>query len=275
MMIDLLYINWTASPEIIGIGPVSLRWYGLSWALSFLVGQYIMTNIYKQEQKPEKEVETLTLYIILGAVFGARFGHCIFYGYDAALGYNPYFKNPLDMLKVWEGGMASHGGAFGTLFAMFLFTRKFKETNYLWLADRLSIITLLTGFFIRMGNLMNSEIVGKQTDVPWAFTFPLNDNGALIPRHPSQLYEALSCLLLFAITYFYYSKTKGAFPNGRIFGFFMFFLFLFRFFYEYLKENQSDFENGMLFNMGQILSIPLMLIGLFIFIRSFVLKTKA
>lgn len=261
---NLQYIIWNVSPEIIDIGFLKLHWYGLFFAMAFLMGQKVMTSIYKCEGRDEKEVDNLAIYIIAGTVIGARLGHCLFY--DPMF----YLSSPIEFLKIWEGGLASHGGAFGVLFALWLYSRKFK-TSYIWLLDRVSLITLLAGTCIRLGNLMNSEIIGKPTDVSWAFIFLKVDN---LPRHPSQLYEAISCFLMLIGLFIYYYKYKSALPEGRLFGIFMTLLFIFRFLYEFLKEEQVDFEKGMTLNMGQILSIPMVLIGIFMIVRSFQKKTN-
>jgi len=256
---ELLYIIWNQSPELVDLGLLKLHWYGLFFAAAFWVGQMLMTKIYKWEGRDEKEVDTLAIYIIAGTVLGARLGHCLFY--DPAY----YLSSPLEIFKIWEGGLASHGGAAGVLFALWLYSRKFN-TSYVWLLDRASLITLLAGFCIRMGNLMNSEIIGKPTDVRWAFVFLRVDH---LPRHPAQLYEAISCLIMFTGLFIYYYKHKASLPEGRLFGIFMTLLFTLRFFYEFIKEEQVDFEKGMRLNMGQLLSIPLVLVGIFMIVRSY------
>lgn len=256
---ELLYIIWDQSPEIVDLGLLKLHWYGLFFAAAFWFGQMVMTKIYKWEGRDEKEVDTLAIYIIAGTVLGARLGHCLFY--DPAY----YLSSPLEIFKIWEGGLASHGGAAGVLFALWLYSRKFN-TSYVWLLDRASLITLLAGFCIRMGNLMNSEIIGKPTDVSWAFVFLRVDH---LPRHPAQLYEAISCLIMFTGLFIFYYKYKASLPEGRLFGIFMTLLFTLRFFYEFIKEEQVDFEKGMSLNMGQLLSIPLVLVGIFMIVRSY------
>ncbi len=265
----LLAINWNVDPEIFGLGKLSIRWYGLTWALSFILGQYVITKFYLIDGRTEKEVDNLAIYIILGSILGARIGHCLFYGYDAALGYNPYLRNPLDILKIWEGGLASHGGGFGVFLAMWLYVRKTQGISFLWLADRVSVITLLSGALIRFGNLMNSEIVGKATDLPWGFNFlQLNEN-PVITRHPAQLYESLTCVIMFVILMWAYYKTDIKQFEGRMFGIFLIWVFALRFCYEFLKENQADFESSLTLNMGQILSIPMVLAGVFLLVNSF------
>lgn len=252
-------IRWDVSPEIFSIGPVIIRWYGFLFALAFVVGFQIMFYIYKKEKQPVDELNDLIWYMIIGTVIGARLGHCLFYSPEY------YLSHPLKILMIWEGGLASHGAAIGILTAVYLYTKKNQKRTFLYLMDRLVITAALGGMFIRLGNLFNSEIIGKPADVPWAFVFTSVDD---IPRHPAQLYEAIACLIIFLMISFVYLKTKGKFNDGLIFGIFLILLFGFRFFIEYFKENQSDFEQGMILNMGQILSIPLILAGAVILYRA-------
>jgi phosphatidylglycerol---prolipoprotein diacylglyceryl transferase len=263
------YITWDVSPEIFSIGPLTVRWYGLFFALGFVIGQRILSKIYIAEGRTEKDVDIITIYMIIGTVVGARLGHCLFYEPEY------YLRNPIEILKIWEGGLASHGATVGILLALYLFARKFK-LSYLWVLDRIVIVVALGGALIRLGNLMNSEIIGKVSYVPWAFKFVRNHeiiNGvaaSLQPRHPAQLYEAISTFLLFLFTYWLWSRRKALTPNGTIFGLFVVILFTLRFLYEFLKENQVDKEDYLLqtigMNIGQLLSIPLVIIGIFIWL---------
>ncbi len=267
----LLAITWDVSPSAIKLGSFEIRWYGLLFASAFLVGQNIMLRIFRAEGKPEKDLESMTLYMVLGTVLGARLGHCLFYDPDY------YLSNPIKILMIWEGGLASHGGAIGILLALWLYARNRADQPYLWVLDRIAIVAALGGCFIRLGNLMNSEIVGAPTDVPWAFEFvnsySLSQAERLIPRHPAQLYESLSCLILFLLLFALYWKSKEKLPQGRFFGIFLAWIFGLRFFYEFIKENQVAFEDGMRsslgLNMGQILSVPLVFIGITFLVRSF------
>lgn len=260
------YITWNVDPEIFSLGPLSVRWYGLLFALGFVLGQQILTRIYVAEGRTEGDVDVITLYMIVGTVVGARLGHTLFYDPEY------YLSHPLEILMIWKGGLASHGATIGILFALWLFSRR-NKFDYMWVLDRIVIVVALGGALIRLGNLMNSEIIGRPTDVPWAFKFLRNTeiiNGvaaSAVPRHPTQLYESLSVFLLFVVLYWLWSKYKSALPRGLLFGLFVTFLFSFRFAVEFLKENQVDFEEGMALNMGQILSIPLMLIGFIILLR--------
>ncbi len=247
-------IIWDVNPNIVSIGPLTVRWYGLLFALSFIIGYQIFVWIYKRENRPEQELSDLIWYMIIGTVVGARLGHCLFY--------NPsfYFQNPFEIIAVWHGGLASHGAAIGILLALYFYTKKRKSVNYFWLLDRIVITVALAAFFIRMGNLFNSEIIGIPTDVAWAFVFTKIDD---IPRHPAQLYEALGYLVTFVIIFFMYKNHYKKLADGMIFGWFLVFIFGYRFFIEFLKENQTYFEEGMALNMGQILSIPLVVAGIY------------
>jgi phosphatidylglycerol---prolipoprotein diacylglyceryl transferase len=388
-MTILSYIIWNANPEIIAIGPFSLRWYGLFFAVSFLIGQQIFYYIYKKEGKPEKDVDTLTIYMVVATILGARFGHVIFYEPDM------FLENPLGIILPVEfspfrfigfQGLASHGAAFGILFALWVYTnysfgssnegiefadKTVKKTpfiqkkkrpgqSYLQVVDRIVILVALAGAMIRLGNYFNSEIIGKPTDKPWAVVFVGNltetikdkrvdtdgivesityvkndsvpagsdgrvpvslylffkqgatesqinslvrdfftirlsefieipahlnqgfqvvkqDDGSLatrvkaigISRHPSQLYESISCVFLLVFLFGIWAHYKENLPPGRLLGIFLIVCFGLRFFYEFLKENQKSFEDTLPINMGQILSIPLFLAGVIILLLSF------
>lgn len=274
----LNFIYWNPSPEIFTIPGIDwpVRWYGLMWALAFIASHFFMNRIFKAEKRSEKALDTLTLYIILGTVLGARLGHCLFYGpwFDEELANGAiiegYLSHPLNILKVYEGGLASHGGALGILTAMILYCRKEKE-SWIWLFDRLVVVVPLAAMCIRLGNLINSEIIGKVTDVPWAFIFVQEDN---LPRHPAQLYEAIFCFFLFILMYWLWKNKRDEVGPGFMFGVLCVLLFTERFFDEFLKENQADFEGSMALNMGQWLSIPFVLIGAFMIWRSFKIKAK-
>jgi phosphatidylglycerol---prolipoprotein diacylglyceryl transferase len=261
----LAFIEWSISPEIFHVGPISVRWYGFLFAMAFVVGYFIMTWVFKKEGRPQADLEQLSVYMIFGTVIGARLGHCLFY--------NPvyYLSNPIEIFKVWEGGLASHGAAIGILVAVYLFSKKKKNYPFLWIIDRIVIVVALAGTFIRLGNLFNSEIIGKPTDVSWAFIFTAIDD---LPRHPTQLYESIAYLIIFLILLFIYYKGFEKNRSGLLFGLFLVLVFTFRFFVEFLKENQSGFEAGMTLNMGQLLSIPFVLIGIIFIIKSFKPQTK-
>jgi len=261
----LAFIEWSVSPEIFHLGPISVRWYGFLFAMAFVAGYFIMTWVFNKEGRPRTDLEQLSVYMIFGTVIGARLGHCLFY--------NPeyYLSNPIEIFKVWEGGLASHGAAIGILTAIYLFSKKKKNYPMLWTLDRVVIVVALAGTFIRLGNLFNSEIIGRPTDVSWAFIFTAVDN---IPRHPAQLYESIAYLIIFLILLFLYYKGIEKNKSGLLFGIFLVLVFTFRFFVEFVKENQSGFEETMVLNMGQILSIPFVLAGIVFITKSFKQKIK-
>jgi len=257
-------INWNVDPEIFWITDTfPLRYYGLMWALGLILGYYIVHKIYVKEKIPTESLEKLTMYIFIGAFFGARLGHCFFY--------EPlyYFDNPIEILlpirKIGESysfvgfqGLASHGGVIGVLVAIIIYARKSK-TNLLWILDRVAIGSTITAAFIRIGNLMNSEIYGKPTNGNWGVIFERDD---LIPRHPTQIYEAFAYFLIFGILIFIYRRKKMKMQNGLLLGIFFTLLFSARLIIEFFKEDQVGFEESMFLNMGQILSIPFILVGL-------------
>lgn len=254
----LSFIHWNASPELFKIGPLSLRWYGLLFALGFVLGYLIMQKIFIKENKSQKDLDALTVAMILGTVIGARLGHCLFY--EPAY----YLSHPEKILFVWEGGLASHGGAIGIFIALYLYIRKRPHINFLWLLDRLTIVTALAACFIRLGNFFNSEIYGAPSDLPWAVVFIRVDD---VPRHPSQIYEALAYFLIFVYLFIYYKRNYNKLRNGFMFGMFLVLVFGFRFFVEFLKAPQVEFETQMLLNMGQILSIPFIVLGVYFLIK--------
>jgi len=248
----LNYIHWNVNPEIFTIGDWGPRWYGMLFALGFVFGYYIMLKFFKEENIKQEVLDSLTMYIFLGTLIGARLGHCLFYEPSY------YLKHPIEILMVWKGGLASHGAAIGILISLYLFIRKFKK-SFLWIMDRSMVVIPLALFFIRMGNLMNSEIYGHVTTMPWGFIFERNHE--TLPKHPTQLYEGLSYLSIFILMYILFTKTNIKKYNGLLFGLSFVLLFTARFIIEFVKENQVLFEEKMIINMGQILSIPFILVG--------------
>lgn len=261
----LAYITWNIDPEITRIfGFISLRYYSLLFVSGLIIGYLIVKRIYLKEGIPIESLERLSLYIFIGTIAGARLGHCMFY--------EPvyYWQHPFEMLLpfIWipgvsfeftgYQGLASHGGAIGVLLAIILYCKK-DHVNLLWVLDRVSVAIPLTGSFIRIGNFMNSEIIGKPTNSSYGIVFQQVD---LLPRHPAQLYEAISYLLIFVLLSGLFKKTKTNRKNGFLFGLFLVLLFGARFFIEFFKIIQSDFESGMALNMGQILSIPFLAVGI-------------
>ncbi|MCE6992791.1 prolipoprotein diacylglyceryl transferase [Dyadobacter sp. CY323] len=256
----LNYIIWDIRPEVfpwIGIP----RWYGVFWAIGIFLGISIAGYIFKIEKRNRKEIDELTVFLIVGTLAGARLGHILFY--------DPvhYWQHPIEILPVslnpsfhFTGlaGLASHGGGLGLITAAFIFSRR-KKIDFLWLLDRIAVVAPLCGAFIRLGNLMNSEMIGIPSTMPWAFVFTNID---VVPRHPAQLYEAIYCGFLFVLVFYLWRSKRNEWKNGTLFGVMVSILFSLRFLDEFLKENQEDFENNMMLNMGQILSIPFILVGL-------------
>jgi len=252
----LTTITWSAQPEIFRAGDFAIRWYGLLFALGFAFGYVIMLRFFKKENIPVRLLDQLTTYMVIATVVGARLGHCLFY--EPAY----YLSHPLEILKIWQGGLASHGAAIGILLAVYIFARK-NKVSYWWAIDRIALVTALAGFFIRMGNLMNSEIFGRPTTLPWGFIYTNASDPAqrLQPRHPSQIYEGLAYLMIFVILMIIYYRKNGKPREGSLISLFLLLVFTARFFIEFLKEPQVGFEEGMALNLGQWLSIPFILAG--------------
>jgi prolipoprotein diacylglyceryl transferase len=247
-----LVIPWNPDPEIFRIGPFAIRWYGLLFASSFLFGYIILRKVFKNEGLGDALLDKLTIYMAVGTVVGARLGHCFFYQPDY------YLSNPWEIIKVWHGGLASHGAAVGILIALGIFVYKEKK-GYFWVLDRIAVVVALAGVFIRTGNLMNSEIYGVETTLPWGFVFLQNNEH--IPKHPTQIYEALSYLFVFILLYQMYWRKKGDVYQGLLISIFLILVFTSRFFIEFVKEPQVEFEMAMKLNMGQLLSIPFIIMG--------------
>ncbi|MCU0456144.1 MAG: prolipoprotein diacylglyceryl transferase [Bacteroidales bacterium] len=248
-----LIIPWDVNPEIFRIGSFAVRWYGLLFASSFLVGYLLMLKIFRNETLSDALLDKLTVYMAIGVIIGARLGHCLLYEPEY------YLSKPLEILKIWKGGLASHGAAAGILIALGIFSHKEKK-GYFWILDRVVIVVALAGFFIRMGNLMNSEIYGYETTVPWGFVFLRN--GETAPKHPTQIYEGLTYLLIFVLLWAIYWKKNGEHVEGLLISLGVMLIFGSRFFVEFLKEDQVTREAGMLLNFGQKYSIPLFFLGL-------------
>jgi len=251
-------INWNVDPEIIRFGFISIRWYGLLFASAFLIGAVIGNWIFKREGKPADSLDRIVLYMLVGTIVGARLGEVLFY--------NPvyYFSHPLEIVKIWKGGLASHGAGIGLLTALYLYSKRTKEQSYIWVLDRAGITIALGCSFIRIGNLFNSEIIGIPTKGNWGFVFERIDS---LPRHPAQLYEALVYFLIFLLLLLLYVRNVSIKRPGLMIGIVFISMFSARFFLEFLKENQVRFESGMILNMGQILSIPMFCLGIFLVIK--------
>lgn len=273
---SLAAIFWDMNPVAFSIGALELRWYSLLFVLSFIAGYLILKNIvFDKEKVPVNYLDTLAFYVFLGVLIGARLGHCLFYEPSY------YLSNPLEMLlpiKITDSGwrfigyqgLASHGGAIGILVAIWLYSRKTKLPMF-WVLDRLVIIIALAGMFIRLGNLANSEIYGVATGSDWGFIFA--QNYERVPKHPTQLYEAAAYFLCFVLLMWYYLSQNRKPKNGVLFGGFLVIVFLSRLIIENWKEVQESWEAAMVLNMGQILSLPFILLGVVILILAFAGKT--
>jgi prolipoprotein diacylglyceryl transferase len=258
------YIYWNIDPEIINVFGISIRYYGLLFVSGLILCIYILGWIFRRENIPQELLEKLSIYGIIGIFVGARLGHCLFYEPSY------YFAHPLEMLLPIQPlpgggykfsgyqGLASHGGALGLIIALIIYSRKAKQP-LIKTIDLISIVGPLEGCFIRLGNLMNSEIIGMPTTKPWAFVFAQIDN---IPRHPAQLYEAFCYLLIFVIMILLYKYLRIRLQNGFFFGLTLTMIFVARFLIEFLKEKQVAFEENLAIDMGQILSIPYIIIGI-------------
>ena len=269
-MMSFLAINWNPDPELFALGPIHIRYYGLLFVLAFIASYYVFLYVFKREKVPVPLLDKLTVYVAIGMLIGMRLGHCLFYepGYFLAhpleiilpIKFQPEFK------FMGFTGLASHGGAIGILTAIWFWCRKYKK-NYFWMIDRIGIVSALSAIMIRLGNLMNSEIYGGATDLPWGFVFVRA--GETMPHHPTQLYEALSYFFIFCLVFFLYRKKATKMYCGFLFGLFLILLFTARFFIEFVKNTQVDFENNMFLNMGQLLSIPFIIVGIYLVWRSF------
>jgi len=252
---DLLYITWSVKPQIFEIGWFQLRWYGLLFAGAFIAGNYLMGKMFKHDGVPDSWLDKILIYVLIGTIVGARFGHVFFYDWA-------YYSQHLDeILMVWKGGLASHGAAIGIILSVWLFSRNVSHKPTLWALDRVVIVVALSGLFIRLGNLMNSEIIGIPTDVPWAFIFTSVDD---LPRHPAQLYEAIADTLIFLFLNYSFYKKDADKKIGWLFGMFLILIFGMRFFIEYFKNSQGGFESSLgTFSTGQWLSIPFVFVGFY------------
>ena len=296
----LNYITWNVDPVLFHLGSLQVRWYGLLWALGFLIGYFIMKRIYQREKMAEDALDKLLIYMLVSTVVGARLGHCLFYEPDY------YLSNPLKIFAVWEGGLASHGGAIGILIGLWLYVRNYNKSkkekndlqhiNYIWILDRIVVAVCLVGALIRVGNVINHEIYGTPTSLPWGFVFMRGaeqfcgtvDNYTAcnawdapcpptewLPCHPTGLYEAFFCLVAMGILlWMYYTRDLGHKQPGLMFGTFLVIIFGSRICIEFLKNVQVEFERNMVFDMGQWLSVPFVLIGIGMIVWSFVNRKK-
>lgn len=264
-----LFIHWNVDPEIFRIGPVAIRWYGLLFMLGFVASYQILKPIFKKEKVSLELLDKLSMYIGAGTIIGARLGHCLFYepGY--------YLSHPIKIIMIQEGGLASHGGAMGIMIALWLFVKKYKVDNFSWWIDRLSIVIPLSGALIRFGNLMNSEIFGKPTDLPWGFYFDqLPFEIASVPHHPTQIYEGVYYMLVFGLMCWLFFKKNLAQNPWNMFGTLLILIFAFRLGIEFLKEDQEGQKATTFLNMGQLLSIPFILAGIGLLMRKSVISSS-
>lgn len=264
----MLYIDWNPSIEAFSIGGFAMRWYALCWLIGLLSAYFIVRKLYKEQKIKDELFDPLFVYCFVGILVGARLGHCIFYEPDYFLSSGKHIVEMIVPIRFladggWKftgyAGLASHGGTLGLIAALWLYVRRTKLP--IWqVLDNIAIATPVTACFIRLGNLMNSEIIGKVTDVPWAFVFEQVD---MQPRHPGQLYEAIVYALLFFIGWYLYRRMPQKVGTGFFFGFCLTYIFTARFFIEYTKEVQEAFEASLPIDMGQILSIPFIIIGIY------------
>ena len=270
---DFLFINWHVNPVLLQLGSLGIRWYSLLFVSGFILGWFIFKWFFKREGISENLLDSLLYTLLIATIVGARLGHCLFYQPDYYLG---SWKGFLEIFMPWKGGLASHGGAIALLLAMWWYARHYGRKNhfdYLWIMDHLCIAVAFAGCFIRLGNLFNSEIYGDVTSLPWGFIFELR--GETEPKHPTQLYEALSYLILGLSLLGLYWKKLDRLPRGFFFGTFLIGCFGMRFLIEFIKEPQVGFEESMALNMGQILSIPFVLAGICMLIYAYKKKKPA
>ncbi|MFZ2752491.1 MAG: prolipoprotein diacylglyceryl transferase [Lysobacteraceae bacterium] len=255
-----MLIHWAFDPILFSAGPLTIRWYGLLFVGAFLIGQWMLGRIFAAEGVPRENAERLMIHALLGAVIGARLVHCLFYepGY--------YLSHPLAILRIWEGGLASHGGALGMLLALWFAARTAQpRLPFLWLIDRVSLPAALGAVFVRVANFLNSEIVGIPTSGEWGVVFESVDG---LPRHPAQLYEAIAYALIFAVLLAIYRRSGKRTPEGLLFGVLMALVFSARIVVEFFKTPQAAYEAGQLFTVGQYLSLPFVMLGVLMMVRA-------
>ncbi|MGM9828830.1 MAG: prolipoprotein diacylglyceryl transferase [Muribaculaceae bacterium] len=257
------FITWTANPVLFQLGFFAVRWYSLMFLIGFTIGYYIIYKMFKHEGARQEWIDKLLIYVAIATIVGSRLGHVFFYQWDY------YSQHPLDIIKIWEGGLASHGGTIGIIIAILLYSKYVTKKSPIWTFDRLVVPVALVGALIRIGNLFNHEIYGHDTTLPWGFRFIENLHGWMAgadpiftaPCHPTQIYEALAYLALFSLLMVMYWKYNCQERKGLIFGVFLTWLFSARFFIEFIKNVQVEFEEGMALNMGQWLSVPFIIAG--------------
>ena len=269
-MFEALAINWSVNPEIFSLGPLSIRWYGLLFISGFILGWYIFKWFFQRESIPVTLLDPLLYTLLIGTIVGARLGHCLFYQPDYYLG---SWQGFTEIFMPWKGGLASHGGTIALIFAMMWFAKRYgrkHDFDFIWILDHLAIAVCFAATFIRLGNLFNSEIYGDVTTLPWGFIFELR--GETLPKHPTQLYEALSYFLLGMFQILMYKYRLPQLHRGFFIGTFFIGCFGSRFLIEFIKEPQVMFEQNMTLNMGQLLSIPFVLMGIGLLVYSYLKK---
>ena len=272
-MLDALIVNWHVSPEIFHIGGIALRWYSLLFVGGFILGWYIFRWFFRREGIKEELLDSLLYTLLIGTIVGARLGHCLFYQPDYYLG---SWEGFLEIFMPWKGGLASHGGTIALILGMWWFANHYGKKHhfdFVWLLDHLAIAVAFAGAFIRFGNLFNSEIYGDVTTLPWGFIFQLR--GETEPKHPTQLYEAGTYLVLGLSLLTLYARKLDKVYRGTFIGIFFIVCFGSRFLIEFIKEPQVAFEEGMTLNMGQLLSIPFVLLGIGFLVYAFTKKLPA
>lgn len=272
-MLQSLFVHWHPNPVFFHLGSLEIRWYSLLFLSGFLIGWFLFCGFYKREKVSQKLMDPLLYSLLIGTIVGARLGHCIFYEPEYYFG---SWKGFFDVFMPWKGGLASHGGAVGVLLAMWWYTARYGRKNgfdFIWMLDRLCITVAFAGCMIRLGNLFNSEIYGDVTTLPWGFIF--DRRGETQPKHPTQIYEALSYLILGIALLWTYRKKLDKVHRGFFFGTFLIGCFGMRFLIEFIKEPQVGFEEAMALNMGQVLSIPFIIAGTALLTYSIVARKPA
>ena len=270
---ETLIVHWNVDPAILRIGGFELRWYSLLFVAGFVLGWFIFQGFFRREKISEKLLDPLLYTLLICTIVGARLGHCLFYQPDYYLGSWAGFW---EIFMPWKGGLASHGGTIALLLGMWWFARKYgrkEDFDFVWILDHLAIAVAFAAFFIRLGNLFNSEIYGGPTDLPWGFVY--ERNGETVPKHPTQLYEGLTYLLLGFVLYALYHWRLDKMYRGSFVGLFLVVCFGSRFLIEFVKNPQVEFEESMLLNMGQLLSIPFVLLGIGFLVYAYVKKIPA
>ena len=274
----ILSIHWAVDSQLID-GWRTPNLYGLLFVTGIIMGYFVIRKMFKAEQVEDKVLDTLVTYMVLATILGARLGHVLFYGpywdkiENGQIIERGYFSHPAEIIKIWEGGLASHGAAIAILIALFIFTKKVSKRSYIWILDRIAAPIAIAATFIRLGNLVNHEMVGYVTDVPWAFEFQYFYNEAIgnydpTPRHPAQLYEAICYFISFGVLLYLYWKLKKWQQSGFVFGSFLILIFGARIICEFFKLGQTARDYTLPLNTGQLLSIPLVIAGIYLVMKA-------